>query len=111
MKTIAMMMAASVLIFAACGKKSDSGAKGPAGACYRETEFYCNEYYGMATKKWVEEDNCKPMNVPYLAKCPTQGATKRCVFDGGTMQERHLLIYNAKAESYCKQAGVVEKAP
>ncbi|MBS0619487.1 MAG: hypothetical protein JSR44_14970 [Spirochaetes bacterium] len=111
MKNLATIIVTTVMLFAACGKKTDANAKGPAGACHREKEFYCNEYYGMATKKWVENDNCKPMNVPYLAKCPTQGAIKRCVFDGGTMQERHLLIYSAKADFYCKQPGVVEKVP
>lgn len=51
------------------------------------------------------------MKSPLLDKCPTEKALTRCVFDGGTMQERHLLVYKENAKFYCKQAGVVEKAP
>lgn len=114
MKTQILFYAAAMLITsAACGKKNatPAKAKGPAGACHMVKEKYCNEYYGMADRKWVDDNNCKVMNVPVLDKCPTEGAVKRCVFDGGTIQERHLLIYDVKAEFYCKQPGVVEKAP
>ncbi len=105
----------TILMLTACGKQSDlnavpASAKGTVGGCMQEYNTLCNEYYGMATKAWVKK-NCDAMKSPLLDKCPTEKALTRCVFDGGTMQERHLLVYKENAKFYCKQAGVVEKAP
>ncbi|MFO1469665.1 MAG: hypothetical protein U1F27_01335 [Turneriella sp.] len=115
MKKKTILICSGLLLFAsACGKKTDAkstGQKKPAGACHYVQEKYCNEYYGMADRKWVDEDNCKPANLKVLDKCPIEGAIKRCVFDSGTLQERHLLTYDVKADYYCKQPGVVEKTP
>jgi len=97
----------------ACGKKdaTSSVAKGPAGACMTK-DHICLEYYGKADRKWVVESNCTPMGVPVLDKCPLEKAVARCVSFGGTFQEMHSLYYDAKsADFYCKQDGVVRKAP
>jgi hypothetical protein len=116
-KTIIVSAAVMVVVTSACGGKKTSDAAAPSaaipkGACNFTKDNYCNEYYGnMVDKQWIDENNCKPLKTSVIDKCPTEKAIKRCVFDAGTAQERHVLIYSPKAEVYCKQPGVVEKAP
>ncbi|GAB4433931.1 MAG: hypothetical protein OHK0011_17060 [Turneriella sp.] len=111
-----LWMVSGVLAFSvtACGKKRESGeaAKaaaptGPVGACHYVKEKYCNEYFGsMVTKSWIDDNNCKPLKVSVIDKCPVEGAVARCIFDEGTAQMRQMVIYDAKiVKAYCDMAG------
>jgi hypothetical protein len=116
-KPIIVSAAVMVLVTSACGGKKTSDASAPSaaipkGACNFTKDSYCVEYYGnLVDKQSIDESHCKPLNTNVIDKCPTEKAVKRCVFDAGTVQERHLLIYSPKVEIYCKQPGAVEKAP
>ncbi len=112
-KTILMALALPALLAVACGKKSEGGeaakpaAAGPVGACNYTKDGYCNEYFGsMVTKNWIDENNCKPLKVSVIDKCPTEGAAARCIFDEGTPQMRQMVIYKkAMVKAYCEMAG------
>ncbi|MFZ5630848.1 MAG: hypothetical protein ACOY5B_17070 [Spirochaetota bacterium] len=102
------------LLVPACGKKQEgetqklpAAATGPVGACHYVKEKYCNEYFGgIVTKSWIDENNCKPLKVSVIDKCPTEKAAARCIFDEGTAQMRQMVIYDAKmVKAYCSMAG------
>jgi len=118
MKRLIMMLTVVSLagfMAVACGKKSEGGgetakpaaAAGPVGACNYTKDGYCNEYFGsMVTKNWIDENNCKPLKVSVIDKCPTEGAAARCIFDEGTPQMRQMVIYKkALVKAYCEMAG------
>lgn len=116
-KTILTVCTIAVLAtLAACNKKqkNDDTAgsnKAPQGACHYTGEKYCNEYYGnMVTKQWIDKNNCQPLKVSVIDKCPTENAVARCTFDEGTNQERHIVIYDEKlVTAYCDLAGGKKK--
>jgi len=112
------LISASFIILAltACGQKPVTAVQNttPKGACNYANDGYCNEYYGGSIdKKWIDENNCKPLKTTVIDKCPTEKALTRCVFDTGTFQERHMLIYKQQiVATHCSAAtGGVKKAP
>ncbi|MDW8307518.1 MAG: hypothetical protein RML34_10680 [Leptospiraceae bacterium] len=107
-----LIVSTLALAAAACGKKQEgakekAAATAPIGACHYVKDKYCTEYYGnLVTKQWIDENNCKPLKVNVIDKCPTEGAVARCIFDEGTSQMRQIVVYDAKLiKPYCEMAG------